>query len=687
MASDASQTGGAVGFAEELTIQGADFLSAAKVSADSKASECPVLVLSLFNGIGGAFRCYDIIGVLPMVRIAVERDPGANRVTSRRWPGTIIIDDVHKLSLDMMHGWSRQFLKVQEIHVWAGWPCVDLSAVRAYRQNLDGPSSGLFWLIPPILQNLAAAFGASVNIKYVLENVASMDEAAAKQISDTLGVTPYFLDPSGAVPMRRPRFCWTTESVEGVLTDVTVAPKRYWNEIECWADFPCTDQWLTPGYRWDGEQSNTIFPTAMKSLPRTAPPPKPAGISKCTQECIQRWTEDEFRFPPYQYALQYLITTDSTWRLLSPTEKELLLGYGFNHTRPCWAASRVKGDKVGYIDARLSYLGDSFSVYSFVVMAAACCKAWLPRLPYSLLARRMGLAPERIRQRRHINLDDAALTEATKRRYYAALRKVLPVLEHTQVVTQLDDNICDWIHYMWESGEPLLTIGDALSALHFFQPWTKRQVPRSWKLFSVWRKLEIPCRAPPLTEELVFSMAGFALARADLEMAAVLTLSFHCLLRTGEALQVTVEDLLLGSDSGICRLQGTKSGQRFAANEAISITDFRVLDILKALQDVRSHQPLQQVPIWSRSAAQFRFLFRSLTYKFGIEAHAFRPYSLRRGGATALFQATNSMEAALLRGRWASAHVAKIYISDGLSHLPKLRMTKFTQSMINKYHL
>ena len=47
----------------------------------------PVLLISLFNGIGGAFRCYDILGVEPLGRIAVELDAAANRVTQRRWPG------------------------------------------------------------------------------------------------------------------------------------------------------------------------------------------------------------------------------------------------------------------------------------------------------------------------------------------------------------------------------------------------------------------------------------------------------------------------------------------------------------------------------------------------------------------------------------------------------------------------
>lgn len=38
-------------------------------------------------------------------------------------------------------------------------------------------------------------------------------------------------------------------------------------------------------------------------------------------------------------------------------------------------------------------LGDSFSIYSFVIQGAALCQRFLPRIPYSWMALRMGMAP------------------------------------------------------------------------------------------------------------------------------------------------------------------------------------------------------------------------------------------------------------------------------------------------------
>ena len=55
-ASDASMTGGAVGQSRELTVSGQEF-AFADHSEQSGGRTLPILVLSLFNGIGCCFRC------------------------------------------------------------------------------------------------------------------------------------------------------------------------------------------------------------------------------------------------------------------------------------------------------------------------------------------------------------------------------------------------------------------------------------------------------------------------------------------------------------------------------------------------------------------------------------------------------------------------------------------------------
>ena len=195
----------------------------------------------------------------------------------------------------------------------------------------------------------------------------------------------------------------------------------------------------------------------------------------------------------------------------------------------------------------------------------------------------------------------------------------------------------------------------------------------------------MPSRAPPLTLQLVRSMSAFELEQGNHEMSTLLILAFHCLLRTGEALQLIPEDFALGDHSGICALKFTKSGKRNSASEAISILDPVVLESVRSLLIMRHQQNLSTLPLWSGSKSALRTRFKKLCQLFGVEHHQFRPYSLRRGGATHWFQCSKSMESTLIRGRWESSRVAKIYISDGLSYLPSIKATEMTSSMLYKY--
>ncbi len=309
----------------------------------------------------------------------------------------------------------------------------------------------------------------------------------------------------------------------------------------------------------------------------------------------------------------------------------------------------------------------------------------MPRLGPKIISGRFS-KKQRVRRRRGINLEDAALGLQTRSRYYIALKKLTPVLGGVQSLAHMDEVVCEWIHSMWETGEPLLTIGDALSALHYFQPFTRRGIPHAWKLFATWRKIEVPSRAPPLTEVLVRSISAYELQHNRLEMATCLLLAFYALLRTGELLALTTEDVLLGSKAAIISLHSTKTSKKYAAHDAISVQDPFVLELLRTLLQVRKDLGLVRLGLWSGTHQHFRNRFRRLTEIYGLENHRFRPYSLRRGGATYLFQETGSMELVLTKGRWESSKVAKMYISDALSYLPSIKLNQVTKSLCQRYH-
>ena len=155
-----------------------------------------------------------------------------------------------------------------------------------------------------------------------------------------------------------------------------------------------TSSWIRPGWVWEGERQGAKFPTFMKSIRRQRPPPAPAGFHRAAPETLRRWREDEFRFPPYQYASQFLVSHPTLGqRPLDASERELLLGFGAGHTKTCMSASEAKRSKAAYEDARKSLCGDSYSVLSFAVMASQMCADCMPRMAPAQIVRRFGLAP------------------------------------------------------------------------------------------------------------------------------------------------------------------------------------------------------------------------------------------------------------------------------------------------------
>ena len=170
----------------------------------------------------------------------------------------------------------------------------------------------------------------------------------------------------------RPRYCWTNEVAYCAVED-----------------------WLEEGAVWPGGAEGTVLPTSLnnKSIPRGAPPPRPAGITRTDADTRVRWEAGAYRYPPYQYANKYIVWVKNKWRLIDATERELLHGLGFEHTKPCWNANAIKANPVAYEDCQKSLVGDSFNCFSFAWVAAMLVKKWVKIDSYDVLWRRLGMAP------------------------------------------------------------------------------------------------------------------------------------------------------------------------------------------------------------------------------------------------------------------------------------------------------
>ena len=91
--------------------------------------------------------------------------------------------------------------------------------------------------------------------------------------------------------------------------------------------------------------------------------------------------------------------------------------------------------------------------------------------------------------------------------------------------------------------------------------------------------------------------------------------------------------------------------------------------------------PLDQ-PLMRGSVAEFRAFFARGFIACHVEALEFRPYSIRRGGATFDYMSFGDLNRSIARGRWASSRVARQYIVEGWQQLVNLQLTPAIQARL-----
>ena len=214
----------------------------------------------------------------------------------------------------------------------------------------------------------------------------------------------------------------------------------------------------------------------------------------------------------------------------------------------------------------------------------------MPRhIPRVLLAGRSQR--ERRQRRAGVRLRDYTITAKTKARYEAAVGQMVPHLENRKNLGDLDSIVAEWVELQWGLGTPLTVISDCLCGLHFYWPEWRGLLREAWRLFKSWRRIEVPCRAPPLPAMLARAFIARAVHRNQLRLAALLSLGYRALLRTGELLQLQFRDLEISSSCGVVSLKCSKSGLRSGSQEAVALRDSLCLQILAALLETTPHFP------------------------------------------------------------------------------------------------
>ena len=282
-------------------------------------------------------------------------------------------------------------------------------------------------------------------------------------------------------------------------------------------------------------------------------------------------------------------------------------------------------------------------------------------------------------------LKSLTVQDTTKSRYKQGLQDFFSFLQHEnlKLPTKRDDMdslVSDYLEYMWSEGEGRAAASTFLAALQDHDPKLKSCLPGSWRLMKTWSTHELPSRAPPMTEQVLRAMVGWAMMHEHDTFALSFLVGFYGLLRAGELLSLQAWQIHMTSavQPAVINLGYTKAGKRQGAAESATITEQLLLRHLWAWKNrVPNHTFLTLKP------HAWRTLFAECIVQLKLTQWEFRPYSLRRGGATHLFVKCGSLDQVLLAGRWTALKTARIYLNSGLAMLSEIQIPK---TLLHPFH-
>lgn len=274
-------------------------------------------------------------------------------------------------------------------------------------------------------------------------------------------------------------------------------------------------------------------------------------------------------------------------------------------------------------------------------------------------------------KKKRIELRFAGLSATTLRAYRKAIDTFVKKSRirdlHATRASRLDRLIGDYMEEAFQEGDPISYSGHLLSALKRFYPHLRQRLPLATQLYRNWVKTYVPRRATPASWQLVEAMIGLCLAQHLPELALLLGVGFHCMLRTSELLALSHRHFVFhprGNGLSIA-IPGSKTSS--GNPQVLLVVDEQLIQLAKSVVTAQGTST-----IWTDSSAAFRTRFDLALVGLGFESGSYVPYALRRGGATHHFQATLSLDSTVQRGRWACSKTARQYIDEGSYQLAQV---------------
>ena len=378
-ASDESETGGGTMYSNQLSSKGLSDVIALEEGLDERPEVEAVrdepqviMVFDYFAGIGGLSRALEMAKVKVTHLVIVEKDADCRRLHRRRWPAGTIWSDIRRVTKEQIR---KEMLKVPGLTgviAGGGSPCQGLSILSSQRQHLDDPRSALFYDLAERLE-WTAELCQELNIWSLrfCENVVG-DKKDVKEMSRRIGMNPIEVCASDLSCVRRPRLYWGSVEIDDhgsfEREDGPAADRfRFCEKKE---PLECV---LEPGFGWPGHELNEELrlPTFTRAIPRSRPPPQPAGIHSCDDATLDRWREAKMMYPPYTFKPEFLFRNEASGisRVAKASEREMLMGFKRGYTLALFKKP-AKDDTERWQEevCRCAALGNSFHCPSVAIL-------------------------------------------------------------------------------------------------------------------------------------------------------------------------------------------------------------------------------------------------------------------------------------------------------------------------------
>ena len=260
--------------------------------------------------------------------------------------------------------------------LWSSWgggpPCQGVSGLNADRRGaLRDHRSCLHVHVGRVYTMVKKEF-CWAQVHHLMESVQSMDGKDREIMSQEIGTTPLAIDSSGVTLCRRPRLYWISWTLEAHMGGKVEEVRGLgWERVDHVSlTTPHTSEELLEA-GWRLEEAKPL-PTFTTSRPRSHPGRRPAGLEHCAPHERQRWEDDNFRFPPYQYRdCNCLRHSGGALRLPNIEEKEVIMGFPKSYTWCCLPKSQA--GRQDHTDERHSLIGNSWNVYVVAWLLHTLC--------------------------------------------------------------------------------------------------------------------------------------------------------------------------------------------------------------------------------------------------------------------------------------------------------------------------